>query len=205
MEYTKEEIDQMLLDLVQVDPYANGYNNKAMPKGVAPPSVIDNKEDPEREKKLARRKHVMRSVMRWYTLPAPKDDDELENRVIQFFVTTVEQNEYPTVEKLALACGTTARDIQRTLKGEVVSSPRRRAIFEKAFETMHSFEADLATNFDIQPVIYMFRSKNYFNMADRQEINYTNTDPLGKKVDNKELQKLYEDNIIEAEFEESDL
>ena len=56
---------------------------------------------------------------------------------------------------------------------------------------MASFDAEMATEGKINPVTYIFRAKNYFGMADKQEMVLTPNNPLGDNTDPDELQRRY--------------
>lgn len=195
-EYTKEEIEQLMLDLVKVKKYQPDSNRSK--NGKLPPSVIDDGDD----KKAPMRSHVLSQVMKWYKLPRVQSEDELQERLEIFFDQCIETGEYPTVEKMSLAIGMTTQEIGRVRRGERLSSERFVWLLDRAYEAIHAVEAQMASERATDATVYIFRSKNYFGMTNEINVNYVDDDRLGRKRSNEELEQLYDETIIDVEFEE---
>ena len=120
-----------------------------------------------------------------------RDDDELQERIAYFFKECFERGEIPTWEKLCLAIGYSRSTVWDWLNGIINVSSRRLDIIKKAKEFLASFDAEMATEGKINPVTYIFRAKNYFGMADKQEMVLTPNNPLGDNTDPDELQRRY--------------
>ena len=195
---TEESLVDEMRRLVEAKKYKPGTQTNH--RGSMPPSVLDIDESDDKAKNRAR---VMTDLMKWYTLPKAEDDDEIERRIELFFEVCAMNGEYPTVEKLNLAIGYGSSTIRDWMSGMILVSDRRREIIKKAYDMIHATEAELASTFQIQPVVYMFRSKNHFGMSDKQEVQHVVTDPLGAKVNNKELEDFIGSSVvIDAEFTE---
>ena len=54
---------------------------------------------------------------------------------------------------------------------------------KKAKNLIASLDAELAQEGKIQPVVYMFRAKNFYGMQDKQEVVVTPNNPLGDSPD----------------------
>ena len=127
--------------------------------------------NPSREKvpKDAMKK-ALSSAMYWFNREIPKTDDEFAERLNEFFQHCEEANEIPTIEKMSLALGTYRQkvwewEVQET-KGRLVSD-----MLKKAKQIISTMDAELAMTGKIQPVVYIFRSKNFYGMRDQVDIS----------------------------------
>lgn len=92
--------------------------------------------------------------------------DQIQNRAIP-----------PTVEELGLYCGYTSETLRAWRSGmnkgfrdEPLPGISTKLIAKKALEMVHATDAVLTESGKMNPVTYIFRSKNYYGMSDRQEI-----------------------------------
>lgn len=114
-----------------------------------------------------------------------KTEEELCERLNWFFETCANTNQLPTVEKMCLAIGYDRVTVWDWINGRHKSSIGEQApnIIKKAKNLIASLDAELAQEGKIQPVVYMFRAKNFYGMADKQEIVVTPNSPLGDSTD----------------------
>jgi hypothetical protein len=104
----------------------------------------------------------------------PKNDEELCDRLDWFFATCAETSQLPTVEKLCLALSWSRQYVHDLETGNRKGfSPATADILKKAKNLIASLDAELAQEGKIQPVVYMFRAKNYYGMRDQQEVVVT--------------------------------
>jgi DNA-binding XRE family transcriptional regulator len=107
-------------------------------------------------------------------LEPAKSDDELCERLDFFFMECARTQQLPTLEKMANCIGyhrQTLYDWENGLnKG---FSPQTSIIIKKAKQILASMDAELAAEGRIQPVVYLFRSKNFYGMKDQQEMVVT--------------------------------
>ena len=61
-------------------------------------------------------------------------------------------------------------------------------MIKKAKEFIASFESEMVTEGKINPVVYIFRAKNYFGMKDQQDVVLKPETPLGDTVDQARLE-----------------
>jgi len=117
--------------------------------------------------------HNILEVSRAFDAP-PKNDDELCDRLNWFFKTCAETSQLPTVEKMCLALSWSR---QHVFEMEVGNRPGFSSatsdILKKAKNLIASLDAELAQEGKIQPVVYMFRAKNYYGMKDQQDVVLT--------------------------------
>ena len=108
-------------------------------------------------------------------------DEELCDRLAWFFTRCFESGQLITYEKMCLALGYTKGWISDILLGKKVGfSPNTATIIKKAREFIASCDGELALQSKIQPVVYMFRAKNFYGMTDKQEMVVTPNNPLGE-------------------------
>lgn len=104
----------------------------------------------------------------------PKNDDELCDRLEWFFQTCIETKQLPTVEKMSLALSWTRNYVFELESGAKPGfTPDTSNILKKAKNLIASMDAELAQEGKIQPVVYMFRAKNYYGMKDQQDVVLT--------------------------------
>lgn len=123
----------------------------------------------------------------------PKNDEELCERLNWFFQRCEETQQLPTVEKMCLAIGYDRVTVFDWISGKHKSSIGEQApnIIKKAKNIIASLDAELAQEGKIQPVVYMFRAKNFYGMADKQEIVVTPNNPLGESADPSTIAQKY--------------
>ncbi len=123
-----------------------------------------------------------------------KTDEELCARLTWFFENCVETRQLPTVEKMCLAIGypreTVFEIINGIRKGFSTDTPD---ILKKAKNLIASLDAELAQEGKIQPVVYLFRAKNFYNMRDQQEMVLTPNNRLSEVQDRKAIEAKYAD------------
>lgn len=102
------------------------------------------------------------------------NDEQLCERLNWFFSKCAETQQLPTVEKMANCCGyhrQTLFDWETGKKGGF--SPATGEIIHKAKQILAGIDAELAQEGKIQPVVYLFRSKNFYGMKDQQDVVVT--------------------------------
>ena len=117
--------------------------------------------------------HNILAVSKAFDEP-PKNDEEVCERLNWFFKTCEETNQLPTVEKMCLALSMPRSTVFDMESGRTKGfSPVTSAILKKAKNLIASLDAELAQEGKIQPVVYMFRAKNYYGMKDQQDVVLT--------------------------------
>lgn len=138
----------------------------------------------------------MANCMMFYDRPLVKSDDECRQRLYDFFDTCQKTGQLPTVEKMVMALGTIKQTVWNWENGIGCSSVRMDLI-KKAKGFIASFESEMVTEGKINPVVYIFRAKNYFGMKDQQEVVLTPNQPLGDSPDQKQLEERIAESVIE--------
>lgn len=103
-----------------------------------------------------------------------RNDDELCERLNWFFTTCAETQQLPTVEKMANALGYHRQTLFEWETGANGGfSPATGDIIRQAKQVLAGIDAELAQEGKIQPVVYLFRSKNFYGMKDQQDVVVT--------------------------------
>ena len=100
-----------------------------------------------------------------------KSDEELCERLNWFFSECAKTQQIPNVEKMANAIGyhrSTLFDWESGIQKGF--SPVTKDIIKQAKQILASIDAELAQEGKIQPVVYLFRSKNFYGMRDQQDV-----------------------------------
>lgn len=141
---------------------------------------------------------IMKNCLRWYQLPRIKTDEDCEQRLLDFFVGCMENGEHPTVEKMCLALGYARTTVFEWENGNGCSQHRMDMI-KKAKALIASMESEMVSEGKINPVVYIFRAKNYFGMKDQQDVVVTPNNPLGDMTDQKQLESRLADIVIDEQ------
>ena len=116
---------------------------------------------------------IITDSLHWFNRPTVKDDAECLERLIEFFEFYAKSGGIPTVEKMCLCLGASKQTVWDWQNG---AKTRERAdLIKNAKGILASIDADLAIRGLINPVVYIFRGKNYYGMKDQQEVSVTHT------------------------------
>lgn len=182
------------------------------PSGMLTPVAKANKASPVsggryKGVKPEDREEAISQMIELYNLP-PIDTgnrDQLAERVAWFFNWCKDNCIRPGVEALALACGVTRGTLNRWEHGE--NGPDRRDVIKKAKQLIASYNEFLALKGKINPVTFIFLSKNNHGYVDRSEVNITTDLPLGDRMSADDIAQRLPDSgddsgIIDADFKE---
>ena len=153
-------------------------------------------------------KKTLNKILPMWNMPPVKDDAELAVRLYDFFELCMETEQHPTWEKLCYYIGFVGSTVHRWLTGEINCSSERRNLIKKAKEFCAIYDAELAIDGKINPIIYIFRAKNFFGMVDRVEHVASADNLLGELKDKDEIAGKIMGNIIveatEVDFTEEE-
>ena len=137
---------------------------------------------------------ILANCLQWYKMPKVKNEQELEERIGQFFVECINTGQIPTVEKMCLAIGYDRQTVWRWENGERSSElgPRAGDVTKKGKEFLATFEAEMVTEGKINPVVYIFRAKNFFGMKDVQDYVLTPNNAMGAESDPTQMAQKYQ-------------
>ena len=155
----------------------------------------------------ARPEEIARAIKNltvYFNRPHPKSDEEVAERINEYFRDCHEKQMIPTVEGMSLCIGVDRPTVWRWSQGEGCSAARREMI-KSAKAILASLDAELVQAGKIPQVVYIFRAKNFYGMSDQQEItiNAGNNDTQDVDVDEIAKRYLKDPNQVETEFVEN--
>ena len=118
---------------------------------------------------------VIQNSVQWIKAPPCVDDEDAERRLLDFFQACIDNQEFPTMEKLCLALGCCTSTFSNWGRGSL--GPRRMALVKKARQIMASIDAEMVSTGHLDRVAYIFRAKNFYGMRDQQDVVVTPTTP----------------------------
>lgn len=145
-------------------------------------------------------KQTIKHGLHWFNYEVPRDLTELLDRVNEFFAYCADNEVVPTMEMFSLAMGTVRAEVSRWVNQQT-KGPVYSRVCQKAIELISAMDADMALHGKIQPVVYIFRSKNYYGLKDQADIVVNQADGIEHKTAD-ELKEKYKQIIdIETEIE----
>lgn len=131
-------------------------------------------------------------------MPKVESDEECRQRISDYFQYCIDTDNLPLWEGLALYLGVVRKTLWEWSNGNGCSRERCN-IVRKAKEALASVDAALAQKGKIQPVVYIFRAKNFFDMRDQQDVVITPNNPLGEETDRAQLESKVGDIVVAGE------
>ena len=126
-----------------------------------------------------------------YNLPKVTSDEELEQRIADYFQRCAETGEVPTVEQVAQCTGYSITTFWDWENGRNKGfSSNTSTVIKKAKEFIRVFDAKLLLAGAVNPVSYIFRAKNYYGMRDQVD-HVVATPTMLEGVDQKSLEERY--------------
>lgn len=127
---------------------------------------------------------LVTETIRTYNMPRVQSDDELEQRLAEYFQHCAMTGERPTVEQMAQCTGYSMSTVYDWEVGRNLGfSPDTSTIVKKAKEFLRVFDAKMVAEGALNPVVYIFRAKNYYGMKDQQDLVVAPQQPLGPEPD----------------------
>lgn len=121
-----------------------------------------------------------------------KTDEELEQRLVEYFCKCAARGSRPVVEELAMYCGYHFKEFYDIEIGHKKGfSPDTSIIIKKAKDFIRVFDAKLVCEGKMNPVAYIFRAKNYYGMTDQQELVLTPNERKVSEYTSEDIAKRY--------------
>lgn len=134
--------------------------------------------DPGLTQKTEEMKYIIKANIRHLKQEPVRTVDECIDRLDDFFMELARRGELPTVEKMALALGTTRQTLWQWENGAKGEEWAR--VILRAKDILAAIDAELVNRWKIPQVVYMFRAKNYFGMKDQQDVVVRPASPFGE-------------------------
>lgn len=117
---------------------------------------------------------LLTEVLVEYHQEKVKSDEELAQRLNDYFMRCAETGQIPTVEEMCMSTGyaySTCYDWETGRRKGFSNSTAD--IIKKAKEMLKTFDAKLVISGKLNFLAYCFRAKNYYGMVDKQEMVLT--------------------------------
>lgn len=152
--------------------------------------MVDSEPMTDERRELISR--LLKETLRTYNMPKVRDDDELAQRFVDYFNHCADSGERPTVEQLCQCTGWTIKEVYDWETGRLKGfSSDTGGIVKKAKEFLAVFDAKMVSEGKLNPVVYIFRAKNYYGMKDQQDLTIAPANSLGGDPDQKRLASDY--------------
>lgn len=129
-----------------------------------------------------------------------ESDEEVAERINEYFAECAAEGMIPKWETLSLALGVTRRMTWQWANGHA-GSPVRQRMLARAKEILAAVDAELVQTGKVNPVVYIFRAKNFYDMKDQQDVVVTPNQPLGEQQTTEQLEEKYT-TLIELDDDE---
>ena len=129
-----------------------------------------------------------------------KSDEEFGERIEAYFADCAQNGVIPRWETLALSLGVTRQSAWNTATGKF-GSPTRQRMLARAKDILSAIDAELVQTGKVNPVVYIFRAKNFYDMRDQQDVVITPNQPLGEQKTQEQLAEEYA-TLIELDDDE---
>lgn len=132
-----------------------------------------------------------------------KSTSELQDRIKWFFNKCAETGQFPTVEKMCTSIGIPRKTIWEWTAGRNGSSLIQDTdlsageIIQLAKDVLASYDSELVMQNKLYPASWIFRAKNFYGMADKQEFVVEPKNPLGEEIPMEEIAARIPEDIAE--------
>ena len=154
-------------------------------------------EKTEKKEEISR---IVHESVQYFPRKTVRTNEEMAERLNEYFRECYERGQIPTVEDMCLALGTNRKTLY-WWENYDKNNRERAEMISQAKEVLAAIDAKLVSEGKIPQVTYIFRAKNYFGMRDQQDVIVTpNVDPLGDGIDAERLQKKYLESAMDEEI-----
>lgn len=146
---------------------------KMKDRGAPPPQPMQlmDEFDSNDERAAFTSKTIMQ-MMPLFNLPKVQNEQEAKERTEAYFWDCAQKGIRPTWEEYAMALGTTRWTLWRWTTGQI-KGPCSADVFTRAKDFIAAFDARMLIENKMNPVAYIFRAKNYYDMKDTQDVVVT--------------------------------
>lgn len=149
---------------------------------------------------------LLQEVLVEYKQPRVKSDEELQERLNDYFTRCATTGQIPTVEEMAMSTGfglSYLWDIETGRRKGFSDSTAE--IVKKAKNFLSTFDAKLVVTGKMNFLAYCFRAKNYYGMSDRNEYVIMPSSQPEQEYNEDDIRRRYmvdDDSPVETTFVE---
>jgi len=148
---------------------------------------------PQNEERQALITSVMRPALQIYKQVPCKSDKEVQERIDLYFEDCCKMGVLPTVEGLSLVLGISKVTMREWEQGKY--NAQRGPVVARAKELIAEIDAQLTLQGKMNVLAYIFRSKNFYGMKDKTEVEVSSSQI--DQLNEEELKKSIEETIID--------
>ena len=145
---------------------------------------------------------LLEHAFKYWNVPTAKTDEEIQERIKFYFSDCHNAGVRPTLEGCSLAIGITVQTFKNWADKESKSELDRYELAKRVRTVLAYFDAELFMNGKLNPVAYIFRSKNFYGMKDQTETIVKKEDPLGEMKTESDIMKIIDVDVIENDENE---
>lgn len=159
---------------------------------------------PENDDERAFVSQILRELLTEFRKPVVKDDDEMAERISDYYDRCANEGRTPVWEEVCLSLGYGLQKVNAIIHGtEPGFSSLTCEILKKAKDFQQSFDAKLVVAGKMNFLAYCFRAKCYYGMRDNAELPESTRNPLGEaNLTPKQLQERYMQGLKPDEYED---
>lgn len=159
---------------------------------------------PENDDDRAFVSQILRELLTEFRKPMVKDDDEMAERISDYYDRCANEGRTPVWEEVCLSLGYGLQKVNAIIHGtEPGFSSLSPEILKKAKDFQQSFDAKLVVAGKMNFLAYCFRAKCYYGMRDNAELPESTRNPLGEaNLTPKQLQERYMQGLKPDEYED---
>lgn len=161
---------------------------------------------PEGELDRAMVSKTLNSILDAVKQPRVQSDAELEQRLTNYFQYCADHGITPTMEEMSLYIGYSYSWVRAVRCGfKQGFSPRTKEILERVKNIFGTYDAKLAVAGKMRDAIYIFRSKNFYDMRDQQDVVLNTDVTTERELSREDMEKWFlDDGAVETEFADED-
>ena len=159
---------------------------------------------PENDEERAFVSQILRELLTEFRKPTVKDDDEMAERISDYYDRCANEGRTPVWEEVCLSLGYGLQRVNAIIHGtERGFTEITPEILKKAKDFQQSFDAKLVVAGKMNFLAYCFRAKCYYGMRDNAELPETTRNPMGEaNLTPKQLRERYLQGMRESDYED---
>lgn len=151
----------------------------------------------EKSEKKDEISRIVGESFQYFNRTRPESNEELRDRLNEYFQQCIDTGQIPTVEDMALSLGVCRATLWEWERNK--NNFERAEIMRQAKEVLAGIDAKLVSEGKIPQVTYIFRAKNYFGMKDQTTVSWEQGgDRVEDRIDEEQLRKKYLERGYEA-------
>ena len=142
-------------------------------RGAPPPQPMQLRDEfVDNDDRKAYNSRTIMQMMDLFGLPPVKNEEEAMERTKAYFYDCANKGVRPTWEEYAMALGVHRKTLWAWATGQS-RGPCATDVFIRAKDFIAAFDARMLIENKMNPVAYIFRAKNYYDMKDTQDVVVT--------------------------------